>query len=112
YARTDRNAPLGRVIAVDLNRLSPTNRDAPLVEDVPQGKDTIQSASIIDRKLVLRHLRNASSALDVHALPGQMEKEIEWPGTGSVGGISGDADQKEMFLAYSSFTQPATNFRS
>ena len=111
YARTDRDATLGRVIAVDLNRLSATNKDAPFVELVPQGKDTIQSASIIDKKLVLRHLRNASSALDVHALSGKVEKEIELPGIGSVGGISGDADQKEMFLAYSSFTQPPTNFR-
>jgi len=93
YARTDRDATLGRVIAVDLNRLSATNKDAPFVELVPQGKDTIQSASIIDKKLVLRHLRNASSALDVHALSGKVEKEIELPGIGSVGGISGVAGQ-------------------
>src|SRR5207245_11632006 len=104
YARTDRDAPLGRVIAVDLNRLSATNSDAPFVELVPQGKDTLQSAYVIDKKLVLRHLRNASTALDVHALSGKLEREIALPGIGSVGGISGDADQKEMVLSYSSFT--------
>jgi prolyl oligopeptidase len=111
YARTDRDAPLGRVIAVDLNRLPPINKDAPFVELVPQGKDTLQSAYVINRKLILRHLRNASTALDVHALSGKMEKEIALPGIGSVGAISGDADQEEMFLSYSSFTQPPTNFR-
>lgn len=111
YASTDRDAPLGRVIAVDLNRLPKDNRDAPFVELVPPGKDTIQSAYIVNKKLVVRHLRNASTALDVRSLSGKVEKEIALPGIGSVGGISGDADQTEMYVAYSSFTEPPTNFR-
>jgi prolyl oligopeptidase len=111
YARTDRDAPLGRVIAVDLNRLSKDNRDAPFVELVPQGKDTIQSAYVVNKRLVLRHLRNASTALEVRSLSGKLDGEIALPGIGTVGGISGEADQTEMFLAYSSFTQPPTNFR-
>ncbi len=111
YTTTDRDAPLGRVIAVDLNRLPKDNRDAPFVELVPQGKDTIQSAYIVNKKLLVRHLRNASTALDVRSLSGKLEKEIALPGIGSVGGISGDADQTEMYVAYSSFTQPPTNFR-
>jgi prolyl oligopeptidase len=111
YARTDRGAPLGRVIAVDLARLPKDNRDASFVEIVPQGTDTIQSIDIVNRKLVVRWLRNASSALEVRSLAGKLEKEIALPGIGTVGGISGEVDDKEMFLAYSSFTEPPTNFR-
>jgi len=111
YARTDREAPLGRVIAVDLDRLPKDNRDAPFVEIVPQGKDTIQSARVLDKKLVVRRLRNAATALEVRDLSGWLRNEIALPGIGSVGGISGEADEKEVFLAFSSFTQPPTNFR-
>jgi prolyl oligopeptidase len=111
YARTDRDAPLGRIIAVDLNRLPADNKDAPFTELVPQGKDTIQAAYVKNRKLVVRRLRNASSALEVRSLAGRLERAIELPGIGSVGGISGEADQKEMFLSFSSYTMPSTNYR-
>jgi len=111
YARTDRDAPLGRVIAVELAKLSKDNRDAAFVEIVPQGTDTIQGIDVFNRKLVVRRLRNASTALEVRSLAGKLEKEIALPGIGSVGGLSGDVDDKEMFLAYNSFTEPPTNFR-
>ena len=111
YTWTDRGAPLGRVIAVDLKRLPKDNKDAPFVEVVPEGKDTLQTAYIVNKKLVLQHLRNASSALAVHSLTGKVEKEIALPGIGTVGGLTGDADQTEMYVAYSSYTQPPTNFR-
>jgi prolyl oligopeptidase len=111
YARTDRDAPLGRIITVDLERLPPDNKDAPFVELVPQGDDTLQAAYIVNRKLIVRRLRNASTSLEVRSLAGEIEKEIELPGIGSVGGISGEADEKEMFLSFSSFTMPPTNYR-
>jgi prolyl oligopeptidase len=111
YARTDRDAPLGRIIAVDLDRLPPENKDAPFVELVPQGNDTLQAAYIVNKKLIVRRLRNASTSLEVRSLAGKVEKEIELPGIGSVGGISGEADEKEMFLSFSSFTMPPTNHR-
>ena len=111
YAKTDRDAPLGRVITVDLTKLTADNKDAPFTELVPQGKDTIQTAYILNRRLVLRRLRNASTALEVRSLAGRLEREIKLPGIGSVGGISGDVDQKEMFLSFSSYTMPSTNYR-
>ena len=111
YARTDRDAPLGRIISVDLNRLPADNKDAPFTELVAQGKDTIQTAYILNKKLVVRRLHNASTALEVRSLAGRLERAIELPGIGSVGGISGEADQKEMFLSFSSYTMPSTNYR-
>jgi prolyl oligopeptidase len=111
YARTDRNAPLGRIIAVDLTTLSENNKDAPFEEVVSPGKNTIQTAYILNRKLVVRRLRNAATALEVRSLAGGLEKEIKLPGIGSVGGISGDVDEREMFLSFSSYTVPSTNYR-
>ena len=111
YARTDRNAPLGRIIAVDLTTLSAGNKDAPFKEIVSPGKDTIQAAYILNRKLVVRKLRNASTAIEVRSLSGKLENEIKLPGIGSVGGISGEVNDPVVFLSFSSFTTPPTNYR-
>lgn len=111
YLWTDRDAPLGRIVAVDLAKIPADNKNAPFVEIVPQGKDTIEPPYVINRKLIVRRLRNASSALEVRSLAGKLEREIELPGIGSVGGISGEVDQKEMFLSFSSYTMPPTNYR-
>jgi len=111
YARTDREASFGRVIAVDLTRIAPdAKEDAPFVEVVPELKDKLQSLDVINGKLILRWLRNASTAVTVHSLTGKPESEIALPGIGSVGAISGQPDEKEMFLSYSSYTEPPTSF--
>jgi prolyl oligopeptidase len=111
YARTDRNAPLGRIISVNLTALSANNKDAPFEEIVSDGQDTIQTAYILNRKLVVRRLRNASTALEVRSLAGNLEREIKLPGIGSVSAISGDVNDSEMFLSFSSFTMPPSNYR-
>jgi len=112
YVRTDRDAPLGRIVAVDLKKLpAAPEGDAPFSEIVPQAKDKLQFASIVDRKLVLGYLRNASSAIAIHGLDGRHEQDLPLPGIGSVGALSGRPDDKEMFLSFASFTVPTTNFR-
>jgi prolyl oligopeptidase len=111
YLRTDRDAPLGRLITVDLTKIGADNTDAPFSELVPQGDDTIQAGYVLNRKLVVRWLRNASSALEVRSLDGKLEHNVKLPGIGTVGGITGDVDQKEVFLSFSSFTMPSTNYR-
>ncbi|HLN81711.1 MAG TPA: prolyl oligopeptidase family serine peptidase [Thermoanaerobaculia bacterium] len=111
YARTDRDAPLGRIISVDLTTLSSNNKDAPFKEIVSQGTDTIQAAYILNAKLVVRRLRSASTALEVRDLTGKLEREIRLPEIGSVAAISGEVDDREMFFSFSSFTMPSTNYR-
>jgi prolyl oligopeptidase len=58
-----------------------------------------------------RAYRSASTALAVHGLDGKHERDIELPGIGYVGALSGEPDDREMFLSFTSFTQPPTNFR-
>lgn len=112
YASTDRDAPLGRVIAVDVAKLKPgSTREAPFRQIVPQAKDNLNFCEVVNRKLILSYLRNASTALAVHALSGKHENDIALPGIGTAGALSGEPDRKELFLSYTSYTQPPTNFR-
>jgi prolyl oligopeptidase len=112
FTVTDRDAPRGRVLAVDLTTLSPRPAgDAPFREVVPQTKDNLDFAQIIGGKLILEYLRNSSSALEIHSLDGRLEREVPLPGIGSVTAVSGEPDASEMFFAFESYTQPRTSFR-
>lgn len=112
YLLTDRDAPFGRVVAVDLNRpgSKPPGR-APLTVVVPESKDSLESFEIINRKLVVERLRNASTSLTLYDLDGKNGTEIPLPGIGSVIAISGEPSDKEMFFTYTSYTEPPINFR-
>jgi len=112
YSWTDRDAPMGRMVVVDLTKLKPGSaEDAPFTEIVPEGKDTLNFGVIVDRKLVLNYLRNASTALAVHGLDGKHLADIALPGIGSVGAISGEPGDREMLFSFTSFNHPPTIFR-
>jgi prolyl oligopeptidase len=112
YAKTDRDAPMGRVVAVDLNRITrDAAGDATFVEIVPQSRDKLESVNVINNRLVLRYLRNASTTLALYGLDGKLEGEVALPGIGSVAAVSGEPDETHMFLSYNSYTEPPTNFR-
>ncbi len=103
---TDKDAPLGRMMAVDLGR-----GETEPVEVLAEGRDKLEAAAIVSRKLVALRLRNASSRVELHSLEGKALRAIELPTLGSVVGLSGEPEDDEMFLGFTSFTYPATPFR-
>ncbi|MEP6994750.1 MAG: prolyl oligopeptidase family serine peptidase [Acidobacteriota bacterium] len=112
YAWTDRDAPMGRMIAVDVGKLAPGSpADAPTIEVVPESKDKLVLGGIVDRKLVLDYLHNAATVLTVARLDGTRLDNIPLPGIGSVATITGEAPDKDMFFGFSSFTEPTTTYR-
>jgi prolyl oligopeptidase len=106
YFRTDKEAPLGRVVAVDLAK-----GDTRIVPVLPQGGDALQAAAVVDHKLVVLRLRNASSRVELFALDGRPLGAIELPTLGTVAGLTGEPDHEEMFLGFTSYTYPGTPFR-
>ncbi len=105
FFRTDEKAPRGRVVAVDLGRSR-----AP-VEVLPEGKDKLEGVAIVDRKLVALRLQDASSRLELYDLEGRLLRAVPLPGLGTVAGLTGEPDDPEMFLGFTSYTQPATPYR-
>lgn len=99
--RTDLDAPLGRVIAMNVE-------DGSIREIVGQGDSVLQSASHYGNRLVLHYLEDASSRVRVHDLTSSTVTDIQLPGIGSVAQISGQADDSEMFYSYSSMNNATT----
>jgi prolyl oligopeptidase len=106
FFQTDKNAPLNRLVAVPAGRLD----EAP-VEVIAQGSDKLSASTLVAHRLVLVRLENASDRLFIHGLDGRLEREVPLPTLGSIGEITGEPDDDEMFLGFASFTFPSTPYR-
>jgi prolyl oligopeptidase len=107
YVSTNLGAPRRKIIAIDTRQPDPAHWRT----IVPESADVIESASLVGGKLVILAMHDASSRIRVYGLDGQTAGEIALPGIGSVGAISGRADDSELFYNFTSFTYPNTNFR-
>jgi prolyl oligopeptidase len=105
---TDRDAPLGRVIAVALDDASRQR------EVVAEGTDRLEGANLVGAAtrddagwLVCRRLHHATSTLDVHdPRSGQHRTSLPLPGPVSVSQATGGRHQDTLHVAVESFTAP------
>lgn len=107
YFQTDLDAPNGRVVAIDITEPA---RDA-WTTLIPEREAVLQSVSIVNELFLVEAMVDVTSRLTLHELDGTRLREIELPTLGSVGGVSGEREDDELFYAFTSFTYPTTIFR-
>lgn len=107
YFVTDLDAPNQRLIAIDIEN---PEREA-WRTIIPESKAVLQSVSIINNQFVVRTLEDVIGRLTLHDLDGKVIKTLEMPTLGSIGGLSGEPDDTEMFYTFTSFTYPTTIYR-
>ncbi|HEX6574447.1 MAG TPA: prolyl oligopeptidase family serine peptidase [Gemmatimonadaceae bacterium] len=144
--RTDRGAPKGQVVQIDINNSDPRR----WVSVIPEGRDALVSSHVIGKHLVLEYLQDAHSSLRIYGLPidrpqRQADRrvpptgippqrqgrtpapsddrrqlsapgypfvdEIQLPGLGSVGRITGREDDNEMYYSFTSFLAPSSIYK-
>jgi prolyl oligopeptidase len=103
---TDKDAPRGRVVSVDLAQRSPR-----LVELVPQREQMLAGAKRIGNRIVLSFLGDARSQAEMVDLTGRPAGRITLGSIGSAGGFDGNAESSETFYSFSSYATPATIYR-
>ena len=106
FFMTDKGAPLWRLVAVDVAH---GGREAAPV--LAEGKERLESVSIVNKQIVVKRLKDASSRLLVHALDGREVATIALPALGTISSVTGEADDTEMFFDFTSFAYPSTPFR-
>lgn len=106
WFQTNKDAPLYRIAAIDLDAAEPQ-----WSEVIAQGEQPIDGASIIGDRLVVSYLRDASSVARIFTLDGTAAGEVELGGIGSVGGFSGSPGNPETFYSFTSFNRPPTIYR-
>ncbi len=107
WIKTDLDAPLGRVIEVDL--ANPEKKNWKTV--VPESKQTLEAASVVGGMIVAQYLRDARSVVERFSLDGKSLGEVALPGLGTAGGFGGKLKDSETFFSFTSVTEPSTIFR-
>ncbi|MBL4635787.1 MAG: S9 family peptidase, partial [Kofleriaceae bacterium] len=102
WFHTDKDAPLGRIISIDLRKPDAKHWQ----EIVPQADAPLRGASLIGGKLVTTYLRDASSEVIIRDLKGKPLVTLELPGIGTVSGFGGHVKDNETFYSFTSFTTP------
>jgi prolyl oligopeptidase len=107
YFRTTDGAPTGRIVAIDVAR--PERANWRVV--VPEQKEPIDSARLVQGRLVLAYLKDAASAIKVFHLDGRFFRDVPLGGLAQAALLPGRTTDPELFFLYSSYTAPRAIYR-
>jgi len=106
YFRSDKDAPTGKVIAVDVSKKDRVWRDV-----IPQAKETLGGVDFINNQFVGNYLKDAYTQIRIYDINGKFVRNVDLPGIGTAGGFGGKRFDTETFYSYSSFNAPPTIYR-
>ncbi len=106
YFETDKDAPRGRVVAVDVSKA-----DKEWKEILPEGKETLGGISFINNQFVANYLKDAYTQIRIYDTKGKFIRNVDLPGIGTAGGFGGERDDTETFYTFSSYATPPTIYR-
>ena len=101
YLQTDRDAPRGKVISLDV--FSKVEKTL-----IPEADETLESVGLVGEQFLARYLRDARTLVKVFALDGAPERDIALPGIGTAGGFGGKRTDLQTYYSYTSYTEPAS----
>lgn len=107
FFKTDLDAPLGRVIAIDIRKPQRENWR----EIIPESDDTLQGVNMLANMFVARYLQDAVTAVRMFNINGEFVRSVAFPGIGSAGGFGGKRTDTETFYTFSSFAVPPSIYR-
>ncbi len=108
YVLTNNEAPLYRLVAIDLENPGREN----WTDIIPEHqKDVLESASLAGGKIVASYLKDACNTAYIFNLDGSLMHEVSLPGIGSLGDFSGKMKDNTAFYTFTSFNYPTTIFK-
>jgi prolyl oligopeptidase len=102
YITTNEDAPRYRMFAADASSPARANWK----EIIRQNDAVLQGAAIVNGLLLAQYEKNATSQLTLLDTAGKPLGDVQLPAIGSVFGLGGKWDRKEVFFAFHSFTVP------
>ena len=106
YVLTNKNAPRGKVVAIEPAKPNPSDWK----QIIPEGADAIDSVHVIHDQLVVVAMHDAHQLVKIYNLDGKFDRDVPLPELGSVTGVSGLNHDKTMYLGFTSFSRPTTNY--
>lgn len=111
YFQTDKDAPKGRLISIDITQPATKNWKTLIQEST----DTLEAITIIHDQFIAIYLHDAHELIKRFSLDGTPQGEVSLPTLGSVtygysSTIAGRRKDNEMFYLFHSFAVPTTVF--
>jgi prolyl oligopeptidase len=107
FVRTTKNAPRGRLVAVDIN----TPDENHWTNVLRETYDPLVGVRRVDDRLVAERVHDAHSELDLYGLDGRQRGTVNLPGIGTVSELNPRPDNREFYFTFSSFLQAPTVYR-
>lgn len=103
YLSTDLDAPMGRIVAIDLADRAATPR-----EIVAESGDALEMARIVGGRLALVYLHDAHHRVAIADLDGTGQLDVGLPSIGTLADLAGERDDDELFATFMTFAAPAS----
>ncbi len=107
YFKTKRDAPNGKIIAINVYHPEPENWKT----IVPEAEQALTGVSLVNHTLICEYLKDAVTQIKMYDREGVFVREVELPGIGSAGGFGGKKIHTETFYSFSSFATPPSIYR-
>ena len=104
FVMTNYKAPNFRLLKINAKNPSEKN----WVDLIPESENTLRSVSMIGGKFVANYIVDAASEIRIYGQDGKLERNLNLPGIGTVGGFNGKKDEEQCFYNYTSYNQPNT----
>jgi prolyl oligopeptidase len=104
YFKTSKDAPMGRLVAIDLNDPEPSTWKVIL----PEITNALQSVSLIGDTFVALYLKDAHSLVQLYDRTGKRMRDVDIDGPVTVGGFQGTRKDTDCYYSVDSFTQPTS----
>jgi prolyl oligopeptidase len=105
FVLTSRDAPRMKIVRVP--RASPENWTVV----VPEAGEAIQAAAMFGDRIYVTYMKDATSLVRVYTTSGERAPDVELPGMGAVGPISGRRGDATAFFSYTDFLTAPTILR-
>lgn len=107
YVYTNKDAPNGKIIAIDIEK----PEQEYWKEIIPEQKDVMYITKMTSDYFAISYMQHARHHLNLFTLDGSFIKTIDLPDMITITDISTNKNPKELFISYTSYLSPATIVR-
>ena len=106
YLVTNLDAPNQRVVTVDASNPTPENW-----QDFIPETEKVLSVSTGAGYIFAEYMVDAVAQVKQYAYNGDMVREVNLPGVGSIGGFSGKKEAEELYYTFTNYSTPSTIYK-
>ena len=103
---TNKNAPNKKIVSVDASQPQPEN----WVDFIPETEHVL-SPSTGGGYFFTEYMEDAVSAVKQYDYEGNLVREVQLPGLGSIGGFGTKKEEKELYFSFTNYVTPGSIYK-